>query len=427
MTERKVKGTRKMTGKKKWLVGMLSVLAIAAAGCGSQEAGGNQKGGKTEISYGLWDKSQAPVFEEIAKDFEKDNPDIKIKVEITPWAQYWTKLETAITGKNAPDVFWLNIPKSTDYIESGVVAPLDEFEIDVSKFPEQYLESYTNGGKLYGIPKDFDTNGLWYNKKIFDDAGVAYPDDTWTWEKWQEVAKQLTDKDKGIYGMATPVTWQGGYYETIYQNEGQPFTDDGKQSAFDQPATIEGVEFWHKFQEEGSAVPLEMMANSSQSELLQSGKVAMAIDGSYMTPAFFEEDYGKENLDVAPLPKGKTRATTSNALANVMSAHTKNKEAASKWIAYLSTEEVNKKVAETGVVIPAFEGSQEAWVNAYPDKNLQVFVDAVEYAVPLPNNKNGMAAIALETEIFNEAWLGNMTVKEAAAKYVEQANAVLAK
>lgn len=408
------------------LLGLLSLVLVAAVGCGKKE-GGSSKGGKTEISYGLWDKSQAPVFEELAKEFEKDNPDLKIKVEITPWAQYWTKLETAITGKNAPDVFWLNIPKSTDYIEAGVVAPLDEFEIDVSNFPEQYLDSYTNNGKLYGIPKDFDTNGLWYNKKIFDEAGIAYPDDTWTWEIWQSVAKKLTKADKGIYGMATPVTWQGGYYETIYQNEGQPFTDDGKKSAFDQPATIEGVEFWHKFQEEGSAVPLEMMANSSQSELLQSGKVAMAIDGSYMTPVFFEEAYGKENLDVAPLPKGKVRATTSNALANVMSAHTKHKEAAAKWIAYLSTEEVNKKVAETGVVIPAYNGSQEAWVNAYPDKDIQVFVDAVEYAVPLPNNKNGMTAIAIETEIFNEAWLGNMTVKEAAAKYVEQANVLLAK
>ncbi|MDT2813377.1 sugar ABC transporter substrate-binding protein [Vagococcus carniphilus] len=425
MVEKQQKGRKRI--KLGLFAAALSILSLAVVGCGNKDGGKKSEGGKSEISYALWDKEQAVVFKEIAKDFEEENPDIKIKLEVTPWAQYWTKLETAITGKNAPDVFWLNIPKSTDYIESGVVEPLNDYKLDTSAFPKQYIESYTHEGKLYGIPKDFDTNGLWYNKKIFDDAGVAYPDDTWTWDTWLETAKKLTDEDKGIYGMATPVTWQGGYYETIYQNEGQPFTRDGKKSAFDQPATIEGVEFWHKFSEQGSAVPVETMASTTQSELLQAGKVAMAVDGSYMTPVFFKEDYGLKNIDVAPLPKGKKRATTSNALANVMSAHSKNKESAAKWIDYLSSEKVNKKIAESGVVIPAREGTQDAWINSYKDKNIKVFVDAVEYAVPLPNNKNGMSAIAIETEIFNEAWMGNKTVKEASEEYAKKANELLSK
>jgi multiple sugar transport system substrate-binding protein len=419
------KGTKLKLGV---LLAMLGVFTLGVVACGNKE-GEVKKGkdGKEEISYALWDKEQAEVFKEIAADFEKENPNIKIKLEVTPWAQYWTKLETAITGQNAPDVFWLNIPKSTDYIDSGVIEPLNDYDIDSTEFPKQYLDTYSRDGKLYGIPKDYDTNGLWYNKKIFDEAGVAYPDDTWTWDTWLEVAKKLTNEEKGIYGMATPVTWQGGYYETIYQNGGEPFKDNGTRSGFDEPATIEGVEFWYEFTKEGSAVPIETMASSPQSELLQSGKLAMAVDGSYMTPVFFKEAYGLENIDVAPLPKGKQRATTSNALANVMSATSKNKEAAAKWINYLASEEVNTKIAESGVVIPARNGTQEAWVKSYPDKNIQVFVDAVEYAVPLPNNKNGMSAVAIETEIFNEAWTGNKTVKEAAAEYVKQANELLSK
>ena len=69
-------------------------------------------------------------------------------------------------------------------------------------------------------------------KKIFDEANIAYPDDTWTWDTWREVAKKLTNKDKNIYGMAAPVTWQGGYYETLLQSGGAPFAEDGQSLVF---------------------------------------------------------------------------------------------------------------------------------------------------------------------------------------------------
>jgi ABC-type sugar transport system, periplasmic component len=409
------------------VLGMAS-LGLVLAGCGGGDNGGGSSSGdeKQTITYGLWDKAQAPVYEEIAKDFEKENPNITVKFEITPWAQYWTKLETAVTGQNAPDVFWMNIPRVVDYIDNGVLEPLDDLAFDKDKIHDQYLQAYTGAdSKLYGVPKDFDTNGLWYNKKMFDDAGIAYPDDTWTWDTWKEVAQKLTDKDKGIYGMAVPATWQGGYYETIYQNEGSPFSEDGKASGFTEPATIEGVEFWYDFVKDGSGTPIELITNTNQTELMLSGKVAMAVDGSYQTPVFFEEEYGKENIDVAPLPKGKVRATTSNSLANVVYAGSKHKEAAKKWVEYLTTEESMKHVAESGTVIPVYEGSQEAWVNAYPDKNLQVFVDAADYAVALPNYKNSSAAIAIEQDSINKAWTGEITVKEACEEIAKKADEIL--
>lgn len=413
---------------KKSVIGVMSVAALGLflTACGNNAKSNDGKSDEKEtITYALWDKSQAPVYEEIAKNFEKDNPDISVKFEITPWGQYWTKLETAITGKNAPDVFWMNIPRVIDYVDNGILEPLDDVEFDKDKIPEQYLEAYSSDDKLYGVPKDFDTNGLWYNKKIFDDAGIAYPDETWTWEKWQEVALALTDKEKGIYGMAVPATWQGGYYDTMYQNGGSPFTEDGKKSNFTDEASIEGVEFWYSFVKDGSGTPIELITNTNQMELMLSEKVAMAVDGSYQTPVFFEEEYGKENIDVAPLPQGKVRATTSNGLANVVSADSKHKEAAKKWIAYLTTEGSMKHVAESGTVIPVYEGSQDAWVNAYPDKNLQVFVDAVEYAVPLPNYKNSSAATAIEQDPINRAWTGEITVKEACEEIAKKADEIL--
>ncbi|EMG27797.1 ABC transporter substrate-binding protein [Listeria fleischmannii] len=175
-------------GKRGWLLVIpVFVLSIVLGACGGSGDANNSD--EKVITYALWDKEQASVYQQLAKDFEKENKGIKVKFEITPFAQYFTKLETAITGKNAPDVFWVNIPRAPDYINNGVLMPLDDVKFDKDKIPEQYLKAYTSDGKLYGVPKDFDTNALFYNKTMFDEAGVSYPDDTWTWKTWQDAAK----------------------------------------------------------------------------------------------------------------------------------------------------------------------------------------------------------------------------------------------
>jgi len=416
---------------KKRLLGLLvSVAALSLlVGCGSkgesEKAGG--KGKETTISYALWDKEQQVVYKEIAKKFEEENPDIKIKFEITPWAQYWTKLETAITGNNAPDVFWMNTPYAQDYIDSGILAPLDDVKFDEDKFADQYLTAYSKDGSLYGIPKDFDSHALYYNKKLFDEAGVEYPNEDWTWDTWKEAAEKLTNKDKKVYGMSTPVTWQGGYYELIYSNGGSPFNEDGTKSGFDKPETIEALEFYHSFSEEGFAPPVDEQAETNIYEMLLAEKVAMGVAGSYGVPTVFADEYGLENIDIAPIPKGKTRAVTSNPLAHVMSSKTKHPEAAKKWIEYLSSKEAMEMAGESGLVLPVYDGSEGGWVKAYPNQNLQVFVDAKEYAVPLPNYKNSMSAISLEQDIFNDAWSGKLTIEEACKQVAEKANAQLSK
>ena len=93
------------------------------------------------------------------------------------------------------------------YMEGGMMLPLTEMvansqEIDIEKdYPSMLSNLYIRNGEVYAIPKDFDTIAVWYNKKIFDDAGVEYPKDGWTWDEMIETARKLTDSDKGIYGI----------------------------------------------------------------------------------------------------------------------------------------------------------------------------------------------------------------------------------
>lgn len=412
---------------KKWLTMLLTVVLglMGLSGCSdSDQASGD---GKVEITYGIWDKKQLPAINEIIKQFTEKNPNIKVKTEITPYGQYFQKLETAATGGALPDVLWMNGAHVVQYAEGKVILPLSEMaqkdHYSLDNYPKSLIDLYTVDGKVYGIPKDYDTTGLWYNKKIFDEAGVSYPDETWDWNKLKEAAKKLTNKDKGIWGYASLMGNQGGYYDFIWQNGGYIISDDGKSVGFDQPEAIEALKYNISFIKEGLSPTQAQMTETAASELFSSGKVAMMFDGPWMVPEYKKNP----DLDVAVVPKGKKRAVAIHGLANVIAANTKHKDAAWKFVQFLGSKEAAEVYAKTGTVIPAFNGTQDAWEQSVPNLNLKAFIDGAEYSVPLPSVKNTGAIWQYETDILKKAWSEEVSVEDAVKELTTKANEELNK
>lgn len=403
-------------------------LSLAMTGC---DSGSNSDDGQLTLSYGIWDQNQAPALKKIAANFTKANPDIKVKIQVTPYEQYFTKLQAAAGGGKAPDVFWMNGPNFQLYASNGVLAPIadqvKEDDVDTGVFPEALVDLYSLDGKLYGLPKDYDTIGLWYNKASFDAADLDYPDESWTWADLKDAAAKLTDKDAGTFGITAALEGQQDYYNTIFQAGGDVLADDGKASGYDDAATIEGLRFWTDLLKSGSSPSLQQMTDTLPLQWFESGKTAMFYGGSWNVAEFKNNEYTKDKVDVAPLPQGKQRAAVIHGLANVISAKTEHAAAAWKFVQYLGSEEAAKTQAETGTVIPAYAGTQKSWVDASPDYNLQVFLDAVKYAKPLPVSSNTAAWNAAEAKYLTEAWAGRMDVADAAAKVAEAMNADLAK
>lgn len=406
-------------------------LALAVAGCGSGSDGGDAGGeGPVTLSYGIWDQNQAVALERIAADFEKANPDIKVKIQVTPYEQYFTKLQAAAGGGKAPDVFWMNGPNFQLYASNGVLAPVsDKIEdegVDLSVYPEALIDLYSLDGDVYGLPKDFDTIGLWYNKDLFDAAGIDYPDETWSWEDLQDAAAKLSDENEGTFGITAALEGQQDYYNTVFQAGGHVISEDGTSSGYDDPATIEGLRFWTDLIDSGSSPSLQQMTDTLPLQWFESGKTAMFYGGSWNLAEFKSNEYTADKVDVAPLPTGQERAAVIHGLANVISANTEHPEAAWKFVSYLGSEAAARTQAETGTVIPAHAGTQQAWVDAAPEYNLQVFLDAADYAEPLPVSNNTAAWNADEAKYLTEAWAGRMDVAEAASKIAEAMDADLA-
>ncbi len=160
-----------------------------------------------------------------------------------PWANYWDKLQTTVAGARPSTSSGMNKPNFPVYASKGALTDLTDLiaqaKIDTSVYPQSLRDLYTYDSKLYGFPKDFDTIALYYNKKLFDAAGVAYPDDTWTWDDLYAAAKKLTTADQ--WGYISTTGDQIGYWNYIFANGGQVLNADGTSVVIDQPASCDAI------------------------------------------------------------------------------------------------------------------------------------------------------------------------------------------
>lgn len=422
-------GLRPLRGgiRGKTLVAVLGLLLGATAACG----GSASNGGKVELSYRIWDKNQQPAMQRIVDRFQASHPNVHVTIQLTASAEFWTKMQADVTGGSAPDVFWMNGPHAQLYASNGALLPLsDKLKrdgVDLANYPSSLTGLYSYRGTQYGIPKDFDTVGLWYNKKLFDAAGVKYPDDTWTWQTLANAARKLTNASKGVYGILAPAFGQENYYDTIFQAGGYVISPDGKSSGYDQPAAISGLRFWTDLIKQGLSPSMKSMTDTFPAQIFESGKAAMYYGGSWDTVEFAKNDNIKNDVDVTVLPRGAKRAVVIHGLANVVYAKTKHPKEATQFVEFLGSKEAADIQAQTGAVIPAFNGTQDAWVKSTPQYHLRSFLDQVAYAVPMPTSKNTDAWQTQEPTILGQAWAGTKDVAAAAAEMATAMNAALRK
>ncbi len=338
---------------------------------------------KVTISYGVWDTNQATLLSQLADSFEAETG-IHVDIQVNGWSDYWTALEAAATGGSLPDTFWMHTNNVYYYESNDQLLDLTDYinkseDIDLANYPQGLDQIYNLNGKQYAIPKDYDTIGLWYNKTMFDEAGVAYPNDTWTWDDLKAAAKKLTKSDGTQYGFLAALHSQEGFYNFVYQNGGTIVTAD-KKSGYDDPKTIDAMKYYFDFVREG--ISPAITNDAERAEAFQNGLVAMAFFGSWNLSGFAANDFIVNNCDVAVLPKANNggRASIFNGLGNCIAANTKHPDESWKWIEYLSNEAGQKKQAELGVAISAFNGTADAWTSAYSQFNVKSYLDMVSYA-----------------------------------------------
>lgn len=416
-------------------LGLVAIMATGAlAGCGKKDEGAKTKDGKTKLVMALWDEEQNKTMKKMIEVYQKENPNVTVETQLTTWAEYWTKLEASVTGGDAADIVWMNGLKADGYVDAGILMDVSEVakKLDVdSNFPKTLVDAYTYDGKNYAIPKDFDTNALFYNKEMFDKAGVAYPTEDWTVEDMQKAAEQIKPS-LGEGEFATAVAYNSGqttFQGSIYANGGYILNEEKTKMGWDDPKTIEAVKPWVNMLTSGVSASQDQMADTLPDSMFEAGKLAMLMAGNYMISTFELNESIKGKYDVVSRPSFNGKKTdVINGLGYAVNAGTKHKEESLKFLEWLGGEEAMKMQGEAGTVISARNDAQQYFEATHPELNLKVFTANLDDTVLLsPKCKSYTELAVIQKQYLTEVWAGAMTIEDAAKKITDESQVILDK
>lgn len=368
---------------------LVVVLSLLLAACGGAQAPASN--GPVTISMMMWgDPAELEVWNQIVADFHQANPNITVKVEVSDWDSYWTKLKTMLSAGTPPDVFAMDAPLYLDYQSRGVLLNLQPY---LDKNPDllngvypQTLEAYKTSDGMYGLPRDFQTVVLFYNKDMFDAAGVAYPTADWTYDDLREASKKLT-KDSNGDGK----TDQFGFYSDLWDMEliwseaiwaygGDIVSADHTKTLIGEPKAREAWQLFHDMMFEDQSWPNSTTAGEYGGDPFLAGVAAMTTIGHWVVPGYSEVDF---KWDIAPMPKGPAgQATSVNSAGFVIGKASKNQDAAFEFLKYVLSEPAQKRLAELGFACPVLKSVAEsdAFLKQDTAINQQIFLDSLEFA-----------------------------------------------
>lgn len=443
------------------LLALFSLVLAACGGGGGQTAssGGDEaaSGGEAassseavEIRYGLWDSAQQPPYEQCAAEFTNANPNITIKFEQSGWDDYWSSIQTSMVAGNAPDVFTNHLAKYPEFAAKNQIVdiqPLVERDsVPTDIYIGDLAELWTREGKRYGLPKDWDTVAVFYNKKMFADAGV---DPTvmkdWTWNaqdggSFEEVIAQLTIDENGNNGLSPdfdkenvvqfgfiPQGQGNGYGQTPWSHwavsNGFKFIDEiwGTKYYYDDPALTETLEWYASlWLEKGYAPDFAEVNSLGPQALFQAGKGAMTTDGSWQIKNYIENSDFEVGFGLLPVgPEG--RKSMFNGLADSIYVGSEHQEEAWQWVKFLASPTCQNIVGEHAVVFPAIESGVDKALAAHEAKGADVSAFTEEaldpngtFLFPVTDNASEISTIMRQVE--EEIYLGETEDTAAALK-----------
>lgn len=406
---------------------VITIIAGLISGCGRGEE--KTKDGKVVIKYATYSAGPDHLedLDEMVTEFEKQNPDIKVEVEVIGYDDYFTKLQTQASSKTLPDVFEMNYENFNTYASNGVLLDLTELaEKDESFSPDLLVgntyEYFQREGKLYGLAEKVSDVVLYYNKELFDEAGVKYPQADWTWNDILSASQVLT-KD-GVYGFYAPITYNE-LYKVVAQNGGALFDEDGKPT-IDSKENVEALQWMlDKMLVHHIQPTPEEMSGKTPEDMFKNSEIAMEVTGSWMVSTFADAPF---EWDIALEPGMTDQIHHVFADGIVASANTKNKEAAWKWIRFLSTDTTAAEIRlESSWDLPVIndESIQEKYISQEKPENRKVIFEAMDTGImPVVVDHYAEVQNAINEEL-NRAVIGEQSAEDAMKAAQEKVTNIL--
>lgn len=390
---------------------------------------------KVTLDYFAWDGGDAvkQIEEYWIKPFEAQHPDIAINYSYTSFSEFWNKLPTLIAAGEAPDLIHMSVAYVYDYAKAGLLQNLQPwFNRDLD--PDDYFmqpaaavryPSITSGD-LYAIPFGFVETVLYYNRDLFDPAGVPYPSEDWNWQGTVlEAARKLTADTNGD-GIADRWGFDSNYGYSLIDSiihawGGATLSDDYQRVLLDQPPAAAGVQYLvDTIWKQRVAPPLNLRDQFS----FKSGKMGMYVETTF--PITELRSGAKFDWNVAMMPSGP-RQRIVRLWPDSFAVPKGSKQSAAAWefIKFAITHP-NPYADMRRIPFSKKLALSPAWLRPGETPDMRVFIDSVQYSRPLEFRPKWGEWRPLRDASFKEAFENKIPVTTALAQATQKIRAVLA-
>lgn len=377
--------------------------------------------------------AETELVQAVVNAFVAENPNYRVTVLGYDPATYDQVLLTDISAGTLPDLFVSADVFTKPFFEAGLTADLrplaNETGFDLEAFDDKFLALAEYEDKIGFLPRAADVVVTYYNKRLFDEAGIPYPTAEWTYADMLDAAEKLTVRDADgtttQYGATAGYTWWAYWVPMVLAEGGQILSDDNTEAVFNSP---EGMRAWGVIFDgllNGWFVPPSVQ-NTMGGEYVpfQNGTAAMTFTIRGLTPTFREQL--ADDWDVTLVPMGSAgRKTGMGTMGYALSSQTEDPQAAWKLLDYVYTEGM-RFFMESYLLVPPIETFYEdpAWRDLPgPPYNNEVFVTATEDAMlppALPFYSTGAFRKAMEDGI-DAVLLGQMSPEQAVDRMAQEA------
>ena len=312
--------------------------------------------------------SDKAVQESLITEFAKTNPNIIVNYTPIPadsWGGYFDKVATLIAGGTPPDVSRIAIEGAQHFASRDLSLPLDSFiSNEPDKLGEYYADVYkpvidvfVTNGKTYGLPFAANTEVMFYNKKMFQDAGVPLPTEMWTKDQFIDAAQKLTKRsgsgDPQVYGFGFPIAYFNGAIPFIFSNGSNLLTDDLTKSQANDPKVVEAITLMRDMVWDLKVAPKPTTNGNDIVNLFAARKIAMMPGARNPIGALKAAGLSTDEYDIAPWPSWKANVTEFGVGASAILKSSKYPQEAWQWVKFLTSPTAIAFLTLTGGSVPA--------------------------------------------------------------------------
>jgi multiple sugar transport system substrate-binding protein len=258
---------------------LASGLALTLTACGSAGADGEDDDGPVPLTIATWaNETEADELDAILDELNATQDTYRLEHMVVPGGEYYTKLQTMIAGRQAPDLFWLSQEYVPAYADNGALTDLTGLVdgVDLTDYLPGALGTATVDDTLYGLPWIGQPYVVYYNADRFAEAGIDRPAPDWTWDQFRATATALTDGDS--WGYATTGNPPAALYAW---GEGGDYVDADGEVVLDSPEAVAGLTLAHAIANDpGMTMPQDQAQSRGVESSFVDGTVAMIVGGA---------------------------------------------------------------------------------------------------------------------------------------------------